>query len=682
MAANTSILIKRSSITDRPISLAAGELAYSYSSNVIFIGTPNGTGVVNVGGQFYTAQIDAATDANTAGTIVKRDANRGFYGALYGNANTATQLLNAQNFSIDGLDVEASTVSFDGSGAVVLQGNLKTTGVTAGTYGGQTQIPVFTVDDKGRLSSAANVSVATTLSFAGDSGSGTLDLLTDTLTIVGGQGITSTANDTNNSVLVEVDDTVVRSNTPMSIQTIDGDIQISGNLVVSGQTTTINVQTLNIADPLLYLAGNNYSSDIVDIGFVGNYFDGTTQRHAGVYRHAGDKQFYVFDNYDTEPEDNLIDPSNSSFRLATLHTNLTSDRANVDVQLTLGGSSQLYANGGAYFGGTPMFYAGAESEDTFTLNSGNYLDFKTGDNTSTASIYNNGGSGLSVLELTSPRTVMTGNTVSNGYLLANNDIFAPNLPNATTQNLVYFDTANGRFSYANDNILTPTSIRSASNSYYFQIADSGLISTNATEIELANGAKIKDTTGNAVAFGENAGTLSQGVQAVAIGDSAGYNTQGAYAVAIGYGAGNISQSQVAVAIGLNAGMTNQGYNGIAIGNSAGNSQGTGAIAFGYSAGSSGGNYSVAIGHEAAKGNTTPIGANAIALGYLAGYETAVAGSIILNASGSDLSSTAAGLYINPVRYTNAQDATYDGLMFYNSSTKEVRYSYALDGGSF
>jgi len=73
-ASNTSILIKRSTATGTPSSLKAGELAYSYLSNTIFIGNSTGTGVVNVGGQYYTSQIDNATSANGSGTIVKRDA--------------------------------------------------------------------------------------------------------------------------------------------------------------------------------------------------------------------------------------------------------------------------------------------------------------------------------------------------------------------------------------------------------------------------------------------------------------------------------------------------------------------------------------------------------------------------------------------------------------------------------
>jgi hypothetical protein len=72
---NTNILIKRSTTTSKPTSLQAGELAYSYLSNTIFIGSPSGTGVVNVGGQYYTSQVDNATSTNTVSTIVKRDAS-------------------------------------------------------------------------------------------------------------------------------------------------------------------------------------------------------------------------------------------------------------------------------------------------------------------------------------------------------------------------------------------------------------------------------------------------------------------------------------------------------------------------------------------------------------------------------------------------------------------------------
>ena len=172
----------------------------------------------------------------------------------------------------------------------------------------------------------------------------------------------------------------------MSLQTIDGDVQISGNLTVSGNVTTIDVQTLNIADPLIYLASNNYTSDVVDIGFVGNYFDGA-QRHAGVFRHAGDKQFYIFDNYNIEPTANTIDPTDSSFRLATTHTNLTGNTANVVKTLSMSSGSWLYANGDVYFAN------GFINNANTTINANKYLILKNTDNSSQALIGNKGSSG-------------------------------------------------------------------------------------------------------------------------------------------------------------------------------------------------------------------------------------------------------------------------------------------------
>jgi hypothetical protein len=104
----------------------------------------------------------------------------------------------------------------------------------------------------------------------------------------------------------------------------DGNVQISGNLVVSGNVTTINVSTISVSDPMIYLAGNNYSSDLVDIGFVGNYNDGATNRHAGLVRHASDDTFYLFKNYTPEPDTNVINTGHASFRKADLVAYLNS----------------------------------------------------------------------------------------------------------------------------------------------------------------------------------------------------------------------------------------------------------------------------------------------------------------------------------------------------------------------
>jgi hypothetical protein len=334
--ANTSIRIKRSSTTSSPVSLLSGEFAYSYQSNTLFIGTADGSGVVNVGGQYYTSQVDNATDAATGLTLVRRDAtgNASFnyltaniIGTITGNANSATQLQTARNFSISGGDISASSVSFNGTGDVTLNASLDTvSGLSAGVYGGTTAIPVVTVAANGRVMAISNTTISTSFDITGDTGTDTVNG-GDTISFIGGDGITTAVTD--NAVSFAVDTTVFRANTAVGKQIVDSDVEISGNLTVLGTETIINVETLNIADPLLYLAGNNYTSDVVDIGFVGNYFDGSVQRHTGVFRNAGTKEYYIFDNYDVEPEGNVIDIANNSFRVATLNANIQAQFANV-----------------------------------------------------------------------------------------------------------------------------------------------------------------------------------------------------------------------------------------------------------------------------------------------------------------------------------------------------------------
>ena len=68
---------------------------------------------------------------------------------------------------------------------------LDDTAVTAGSYGSTTEIPTFTVDAQGRLTAASTVSVATQLDLGADNAHGgyKLDLLTDSIKFVGGEGI-------------------------------------------------------------------------------------------------------------------------------------------------------------------------------------------------------------------------------------------------------------------------------------------------------------------------------------------------------------------------------------------------------------------------------------------------------------------------------------------------------------
>ena len=348
--ANTNILIKRSSSTGRPSSLAAGELAYSYQSNTLFLGTAAGNGAINVGGIYYTQAIDNATAAATPDTIVKRDAtgNASFnfitaniIGTIQGTANAAVQLQNSRDFSISGGDITASAVGFNGTGNVTLNASLNAIdGLTAGSYGSSTAIPVVTVAANGRVTAISTSSISTEFTLNGDSGTTTISG-GDTLTLTGGAGITS--NVSGDTVTFDVDNTVVRSNTAITSQTIDGNITISGNLTVQGSHTTVNTSTLNVVDPLIILASNN-SSDAVDIGFAGHYTDGDdVARHTGFFRDAGTKEYHLFDNYTPELVGNSIDVANASFR----HANVQAGYFKGNLIATTAVSDGFYGNAGA-----------------------------------------------------------------------------------------------------------------------------------------------------------------------------------------------------------------------------------------------------------------------------------------------------------------------------------------------
>ena len=291
--ANTTIQLKYSDVTSEPTSLANGEVAYSNSSNKLWVGQSNGV-VAAIGGKYYTALVDAATSANTASAIVKRDADGNFTAAtitanVTGNATTATTLKTARDIGLAG--DATGNVSFDGSANVTLTVDLSDTGVSAGTYGNNTTIPVFTVDAEGRISSVTNtaISASSALSIAGDSGTDTVTVGTDTLTFEGGDGVTSTV--TNNKASFAVDNTVLRTS---GNQTTSGDLTVAnlgvtGNVTVAGTYVTQDVANVSTEDPLIQLAANN-SANLVDIGLFGQ-FDSSGTKYTAMFRDATDGKY-------------------------------------------------------------------------------------------------------------------------------------------------------------------------------------------------------------------------------------------------------------------------------------------------------------------------------------------------------------------------------------------------------
>ena len=71
-ATNTIFQLLRSNTTAYPTSLNAGEPAYSYVTDKLFLGNTDNS-IITIGGEYYTNLLDNATSANTGNTFVRRD---------------------------------------------------------------------------------------------------------------------------------------------------------------------------------------------------------------------------------------------------------------------------------------------------------------------------------------------------------------------------------------------------------------------------------------------------------------------------------------------------------------------------------------------------------------------------------------------------------------------------------
>jgi hypothetical protein len=525
---NTNILIKRSLLSGNaaPSSLKQGELAYSYNSNTLFIGTEGSDGYLEIG--------------------------------------------NWSNLSSNITSISGST-----------------------TYGSTTAIPNITVDKHGKIVDITTSTIATTLSISADSGSNdSINLLNDTLNIAGGFGI-KTSTDGSYGVTVQLNNTnVILANTN-GYQTIDGTLNISGNLNVIGTTTTIDTVNLVVEEPMIFLANNNTSGDVVDIGFAGLYNNGAANVWTGLIRHAGDadKNYHLFKEY-------TLDAKNGSFDIVTANAQ----------------------------------YATLQVNDLITGNNAVLKDNNAG---SISWGYDSG-------------TVQGCASVAIGYNSGQlQGCCAVALGNQAGKNHQYDGAvAIGAFAGVNS-----------------QLCNSIAIGLDAGQSQ----------AWDAVALGRSAGSTNQSYYSVAVGRSAGETCQGYKAIAMGRYAGQSNQQYQAVALGTEAGRTCQKDNAVAIGSFAGQSfQGYDAISIGSSAGRNcQGTNAIAIGNSAGYGYCTAQGNNSIAIGACAGYSFAHACSIILNASGTELNSSEAGLYIDPIRANNAVGGNVTA---YNTTTQEVVYT--------
>ena len=483
--ANTTIQLKYSTVTTAPTTLNVAEPAYSYVSNTLFIGTPGSDGVIAVGGQFYTNQQgliftktnvafdtanSAASYANAAFASSNNNAGAATAGSYansaFGVANSAASYANsAFGLGNSAFAVSNSAASYANSGFAV-----------ANSSASYANSAFLTANNTAGVNLTQNTNISSAASYAN---SAFLQANTPSYTA--------------NSAAAYANGAFAAANTKLSSSggTITGDLSITGNLVVSGNTTYVDTEILTVEDSLIKLANNNTAGDTVDIGFYGMYKPATgAVNYTGLARTAGANTYFLFRGLTNDPTTNaLASGSVTASNTATLIANVQAYSItinSVDVETNqnriftqansayaTANSAGSYANSAFLAANTPSHVANSAASYAnsafIVANNSLGIDLTQNTNISSAASYAN--SAFAAANTADAKGTSAGSYANSGFAVANsaagyaNSAFAKANTDVTTISVSggYFGNgatiasftleANGRISQANSTLI-------------------------------------------------------------------------------------------------------------------------------------------------------------------------------------------------------------------------------------
>ena len=243
-----------------------GGSAISFNDDVTLTGDITGT-IGNFTTSLSAAALSGAGDALTTTATIALSGDLGGSVAIDDLSGTKTLTATIQTNSValgtdttgnylESLALNTTTPSLTSSSTSAAEGlditglGLSATGVTATAYGSTSAIPVITVLEDGRISSASTTTAATTLSTEAGTGIGDVDLLSESLRILGTSNeITTVAS--NNDITVGLP-SVVSVTTSLSSPSLSGTNVCGSTSVLSPSLSGTNVcGSTSVLSPLV-----------------------------------------------------------------------------------------------------------------------------------------------------------------------------------------------------------------------------------------------------------------------------------------------------------------------------------------------------------------------------------------------------------------------------------------------